>query len=152
MTRLIFGLVGFLTVALPIARADSPRARVDDTPKLFGREVERLVLVSPIVVDRSERGVPFASTMMVRVTPGIFIPVSEDERGVFYQAVNGYRTIRGNGQVGGGLYLSKQKRGVIWVYVGDARVGSKTGVEQDRLPLPASALRGLLTGKAAANR
>lgn len=37
--------------------------------------------------------------MMVRITPGTFIPVAEDAEGIYYQAVNGFRGIRGNSAI-----------------------------------------------------
>ena len=92
-----------------VARADLPRERVREVPRLFGREIERFVLLAPIHIDRSLPNVPFASTIMVRVTPGTFIPVTEDAEGIYYQAVNGFRTIRGNGRVGGGFFVSKTR-------------------------------------------
>ncbi len=85
---------------------------------------------------------------MVRMTPGTFIPVSEDAEGIYYQAVNGFLGIRGNSAIGGGLYVSKSRPGLIWVYVGDAQMNSKVGMQKDTLPLPASALRSLHVGKA----
>jgi hypothetical protein len=87
------------------------------------------------------------ATLMVRVMPGTFIPVTEDEGGIYYQAVNGYLTIRGNRRIGGGLYMSKSRPGVIWAYVGDAQMNAKVGVEKDRLPLPADSLHNLRTAK-----
>ena len=137
-----------LTLISQVARADPPRTRIRGTPHLFGREMERLVLMAPIVVNRSKPGVVFAATMMVRILPGTFIPVTEDERGIYYQAVNGYRSIRANRQVDGGLYVSKIQPGLIWAYEGNAQMNSKSGVEKDHLPLPAAALHNLHTGKA----
>ena len=136
-----------LELVSQVVRADLPRTPVREIPRVFGREMSRLVLLAPIVINRSQPGIPFAATMMVRVLPGTFIPVTEDEGGIFYQAVNGYRTIRGNRQIGGGLYVSKSRPGAIWAYVGDAQMESKFGVEKDRLPLPADALHNLRTGK-----
>jgi hypothetical protein len=148
MKHRILGLVLLLAFVSQIVRADLLRTPLKAIPRLFGRDVERLVLLTPIVVNRSKPGVAFAVTMMVRIVPGTFIPVTEDADGIFYQAVNGYTTIRGNRPTGGGLYLSKSRPGVIWAYVGDARMGSKIGVDKDTQPLPADALHNLRTGKA----
>jgi hypothetical protein len=119
---------------------------------VLGRDLDRLVLLAPIIIDRSKPGVPFLATMMVRVLPGTFIPVTEDSEGIFYQGVNGCLTIRGNKPIGGGFYVSKSRPGVIWAYIGDAQIRSKFGVEKDRLPLPADALHNLRTGKAEGRR
>jgi hypothetical protein len=131
-----------------IARADLPRTPVRSVPRLFGRDIERFVLLAPIVIDRSKPGVRFTDIIMVRMVPGTFIPVSEDAEGIFYQAVNNFVQIRGNNPIGGGVYVSKSRPGRISVYVGDARMGSKWGVQKDTLPLPTSALRNLHVGKA----
>jgi hypothetical protein len=110
--------------------------------------MERLVLMAPVIVDQSKPGVPFGATIMVRLRPDIFIPVTEDADGVFYQAESGYRTIRGNALVPGGLYVSKFRPQKVWVYVGDAQMGSKFGMQKDNLPLPARVLHHFRTGKA----
>jgi hypothetical protein len=145
----ILAVAVLLGLTSQVVRADLPRTPIRTVPHLFGRDIERLVLLAPIVIDRHKRGVglPFSAFMMVRVLPGTFIPVTEDEGGIFYQAVNGYRTIRGNRRIGGGLYVSKSQPDAIWAYVGDARTKSKFGVEKDRLPLPPDALHNLRTGK-----
>jgi hypothetical protein len=82
------------------------------------------------------------------MVPGTFIPVTEDAGGIFYQAVNDFVQIRGNDRIAGGVYVSKSQPGMIWVYTGDAGMGSKSGIQKDTLPLPASALRNLHVGKA----
>ena len=141
-----------LELVSQVVKADLPRTPIRAVPRVFGRDIPRLVLLAPIVIDRSKPGVVFIATLMVRVMPGTFIPVTEDEGGIYYQAVNGYLTIRGNQQRGGGLYMRKSRPGVIWAYVGDARMNSKVGVEKDRLPLPADALHNLRTGKPESRR
>jgi hypothetical protein len=135
---LVFGTVA--------ASADLPRTPVKGVPRILGREIERFVLLAPIVVNRSKPNVRFADTIMVRMVPGTFIPVTEDAGGIFYQAVNDFVKIRGNYPVSGGVYVSKSQAGKISVYVGDARMGGP--VEKDTLPLPASALRSLHVAKA----
>lgn len=67
---------------------------------------------------------------MVRVTPGTFIPVTEDAEGIYYEALNGFLRLRGNDSIGGGLYVSKSRPGLIWVYTGDAQMSSKVGTEK----------------------
>jgi hypothetical protein len=128
------------------AYADLPRTRVKGVPRIFGRDIERFVLLSPIVVNRSKPNVRFADVIMVRMVPGTFILVTEDAGGIFYQAVNDFMKIRGNYPVSGGVYVSKSQPGKIWVYVGHAQMGGP--VEKDTLPLPASALRSLHVAKA----
>ena len=104
-------------------------------------------MLAPIVVNRSHPGLPFEATLMVRINPGTFIPVTEDAEGVFYQSVNEFRRVRGDRPVNGGLYVSKLQQGRIWVFIGNAKMNSAEGVVKDRLPLPASALRSLKVGK-----
>ncbi|MFN2507834.1 MAG: hypothetical protein ABR589_03580 [Chthoniobacterales bacterium] len=100
-----------LGLASPVLRADLPRTAVTRVPQVLGRDIERLVLLTPIVVDRSKPGVPFANTIMVRIVPGTFIPVSDDPEGIYYQAVNGFLSIRSNNVIDGGLYVSKSRPG-----------------------------------------
>jgi hypothetical protein len=145
-TFIALGSAAFLWMT-GIVRADLPRTPVRSVPRLFGRNIERFVLLAPIVVDRSQPGVPFSATPMIRMLPGTFIPVTEDAEGIFYQAVNEFRSIRGSHPVGGGIYVSKSREGVIWMYIGDAQMNSKQSVLKDRQPLPASALRNLKVGK-----
>lgn len=144
----VLGFALLLGLTVHVVRADLPRTPVKGTPRVFGRDIERFVLLAPIVIDRSKPGVRFTDIIMVRMVPGTFIPVSEDAEGIFYQAVNNFVQIRGNNPIGGGVYVSTSRPGRISVYVGDARMGSKWGVQKDTLPLPASALRNLHVGKA----
>ena len=144
--RCLVGLV-LLGLTSHIVRADLPRTPVTGVPRIFGREIERFVLLKPLSVDRSKPGVPFRSTIMVIMSPGTFIPVTEDAGGIFYQAVNGFLEIRGNKRTSGGVYVSKSRQGIIWVYVGHAGMGDKFGIDKDTLPLPASMVRHLNIGK-----
>jgi hypothetical protein len=145
----ILAFAVLLGLSSQVVRADLPRTPVRTVPQLFGRDIERFVLLAPIVINRSKSGsgLPFAAFMMVEVPRGTFIPVSQDAEGIFYQAVNGFLRIRGNDTIGGGFYVSKLRPGEIWVYVGDAQMRSKRGVDKDRLPLPVSALHSLRVGK-----
>lgn len=145
--RSMLGFAVLLGLTSQVVRADLPRTPLRVVPRVFGRDIERFVLLVPIVVNRSEGGLPFSATIMVRMVPGTFIPVTEDAEGIFYQAVNGFLRIRGNNRIDGGVYVSKSRQGVIWVYVGDAQMKSKFGVNKDRLPLPASALHNLHVAK-----
>lgn len=72
------------------------------------------------------------------IEPGIFVPVSQDDKGIYYQAVNGYRTIRGNARIAGGLYVSKARSGAIWAYGGVAKNGSNAGVEKRQAAVASS--------------
>jgi hypothetical protein len=135
-----------LVFTAEVVRADLPRTPVKGIPRVLGRDIERFVLLAPIVVNRSKPNIRFADVIMVRMVPGTFIPVTEDAGGIFYQAANDFMKIRGNYPVRGGVYVSKSQPGKIWVYVGDGRMGG--GVEKDTLPLPASALRSLKVAKA----
>jgi hypothetical protein len=139
-----------LLFATAAADADLPRTPVKGIPRVLGRDIERFVLLSPIVVNRSKPNVRFVDTIMVRMVPGTFIPVTEDAGGIFYQAANDFMQIRGNRPIAGGVYVSKSRPGVIWVYVGDAEMGG--GVEKDTQPLPASALSNLKVAKAERNK
>ncbi len=142
------GLVVLLGLTSQVVRADLPRTPVVGVPRVVGRGIERFVLLAPIVVDRSKPGFRFADIIMVRMVPGTFMPVTEDAEGIFYQAVNDFVQIRGNDRIAGGVYVSKARSGMIWAYTGNARMDSKSGIQKDTLPLPASALRSLHVGKA----
>lgn len=144
----MLGLAVLVALTSRDVRADLPRTPIKGVPRVLGRDIECFVLLAPIVVDRSKPGVRFADIIMVRIVPGTFVPVTEDAGGIFYQAVNGFLEIRGSNKTDGGVYVSKSQPGMIWVYVGNARMSSKAGVEKDTLPLPASALRSLHVGKA----
>jgi hypothetical protein len=145
--RSMLGLAVVLGLTSHVLLADLPRTPVTAVPRVFGRDIERFVLLKPLGIDRSKPGVPFRSTIMVIMSPGTFIPVTEDADGIFYQAVNGFLQIRGNNRIDGGVYVSKSRPGIIWAYVGDAGMNSKFGIDKDTLPLPASMLRHLNIGK-----
>lgn len=102
-----------------VAQADEPRTRVKGTPRILGREIEQLVLVSTIHVGREDRPVPGMLTMPdYYILPNRFVAVSETSEGVYYQAVGPFRP----GQSGeGGLWVSKTTAGLVTSYVGDAR-------------------------------
>jgi hypothetical protein len=134
------------TLLAPDANADSPRDPVTELPRVFGREAPILILGGPITVNRSQPGIPFFATVMVELPPGFFVPVSQDAEGVFYQSVKGVRPLRRYQPAGGGLYVGKAD-GKIWVFVGNAKLNSKTNIFKDSQPLPPSALRALYIGK-----
>ena len=77
----------------------------------------------------------------------MFVPVSEDAEGVFYQSVKGVRPLRRYQPMAGGFYVGKGASGNIWAYMGNAKLNSKTNVYKDARPLPASALQSLYIGK-----
>ena len=142
------GLLVFLVFVLGSspANADLPRTRVTQLPRVFGREAPILVLGGPIIIDRSRPGVPFMATIMVEIPPGLFVPVSEDAEGVFYQSVKGVRPLRRYQPTGGGLYVGKAD-GKIWVFVGNAKLNAKSTIYKDTQPLPPSSLKTLYIGK-----
>ncbi|HEY2799935.1 MAG TPA: hypothetical protein VGI85_05030 [Chthoniobacterales bacterium] len=134
------------------ARARQTRTPFHGTASLGGRQIERFVLLRTIHVNhplltRSEQGEFW-------ILPGQFIPVSEDARGIYFQATNGFRVFAGNREpllVPGGLYVSKRKPDEIFRYFGSAEK-SANGVDIDSIPLRADYVRLLKVAHAATNK
>jgi hypothetical protein len=105
----------FLLSIANMVHADEPRTLVKGTPRILGREIEQIVLVSTIHVGGQ---VPGMITMpSYYILPNRFAAVSEDSERVYYQAVTRFRpeTIEE-----GGLWISKTTPGIVYSYLGNA--------------------------------
>lgn len=114
------GLVVVLLLLLAsMVSAEERRTLVKGTPRILGREVEQLVLVSMIHVGKESRPVPgMATEPDYYVLPNRFVAASEDSEWVYYQAVARFRP----GTIGeGGLMVSKIASGAVYSFMGDAR-------------------------------
>ena len=113
-------LVVFLLVLLAsMVRAEERRALEKVTPRIIGREIEQLVLVSTIHVGKEDRPVPGMLTEPdYYVLPNRFVAASEDSQCVYYQAVARFRAETNQE---GGLLVSKTTPGIVYSFVGDAR-------------------------------
>lgn len=103
---------------------------VRGTPVICGREIPQFVLLHYTLFDY-KNGRRFSGR-------NLFIPVSQDQNGVFYHAQNGlleYSWEYGNLNIPGGLYVNKTKPNLIYFYTGDAR---KPGwvLDPELSPLP----------------
>ena len=125
--------------------AEEPRTLVKGTPRILGREIEQLVLVSTIHVGRQ---IPGMITMPnYYVLPNRFVAASEDSEHVYYQAVARFRpeTI-----AEGGLWISKTTPGMVYSYIGDAR-NLRVPLHM-MLPLDPEDVRKLKLGRAERNQ
>jgi hypothetical protein len=113
-------LVVFLLVLLArMVRAEERRTLVKGTPRILGREIEQLVLVSTIHVGKEDRPVPGMLTEPdYYVLPNRFVAASEDSQCVYYQAVARFRAETNQE---GGLLVSKTTPGIVYSFIGDAR-------------------------------
>ena len=125
----------WLTVAL--CAAAPSRTAVKEAPVIFGREIPRFVLLQPIRINRSAPGLTNADLMdrlIGQMLPGQFVPVSEDAKGVYYQAARGFQREGHTSSVPAGLYVSKTRADTIQAYTGDARdLGAPLTIDVQRL-------------------
>ena len=99
--------------------AEERRTLVKGTPRILGREIEQLVLVSMIHVGKEDRPIPGMLTEPdYYILPNRFVAASEDSEWVYYRAVARFRpsTIEE-----GGLMVSKTMPGIVYSFMGDAR-------------------------------
>lgn len=114
-----------LVVAAAEIAAGPARMPLKGTPLIAGKEVPRFVLVAPIDIRHSAPGLTkldLLDRVQGRVRPGQFIPVSEDAKGIYYQAANGIQPLGSTSARPGGLYVSKTRAERVFAYMGDARV------------------------------
>ncbi|MDQ6911412.1 MAG: hypothetical protein M3128_00870 [Verrucomicrobiota bacterium] len=96
--------------------AEEPRTLLKAPPRINGREVKELILTAPVSFGGSlGRGMPIIRNYTVK--PGRFVPVSENEWYVHYQAAGALS--EGNGEPGG-LAMDKKYPDRILTYWGDA--------------------------------
>ena len=124
MPSLRFVIAALLLAGLVGAAAGSSRTPVKGTPLIVGQEVPRFILAGRIDIDREAPGLSNRDVMdrvQCRVLPGQFVPVSEDAKGVYYQAANGVQRRGATSAEPGGLYVSKTRAHWVCAYIGDAR-------------------------------
>jgi hypothetical protein len=116
-------VIGLVCFASSPSHADLPRSLVQGIQKVGGgQEIERFVLLQTVHI--AHPNMRRADAMEYWMLPSVFVPVSEDSEGVYYQATSGFRIYRGTmGQrvVPGGLYVSKTRSDRILPYVGNAK-------------------------------
>ena len=126
MRSLLMSLASCVLATLA-AEAGTGRTPVKGTPVIVGQEVPRFILAGHIDINREAPGLTNRDVMdrvQCRVLPGQFVPVSEDAKGVYYQAANGVQRLGSRSAEPGGLYVSKTRAQRICAYIGDARDGS----------------------------
>lgn len=105
-----------LLTGIAFADAEDPPTLLKAAPRMGGREVKELILTAPVRFGGSlGPGMPTMRTYTVK--PGRFLPVSEDQWGVYYQAEGALS--EGNGQAGG-LCVNKTYPDRVSTYWGDA--------------------------------
>jgi hypothetical protein len=126
----------FLTImATRACLADLPRTPIRGTPRLFGRDLKAFILINSLTINRSKNGADFGDFLGVTLSPGRLVAVSEDAEGIFYQATHGAHNIAPYYLTHGGIYVSKLSPNRIWVFKGDARIGAKSPIDKDYMPL-----------------
>lgn len=117
-------LVGIISLMAAHAAVAGPgRTAISGVPNIQGREIEQFLLVDYVRVSTSTNaGGVSASTSACVMVPGQFVAASEDARGVYYQAVNGFRRSHDPSHViAGGVYVGRTGKNSMLAYLGDAR-------------------------------
>ena len=148
---LVLAIITSMFLASAAALAGPQRTPVKGTPRIAGKEVPRFVLVGNIDVNRNAPGLTkldMLDRVQCRILPGQFVPVSEDAKGVYYQAANGVQGLGSTSSIPGGLYASKTRAERVCAYIGDAR---QEGAELlvDTQAIATSDLRKLQVGRPA---
>ena len=122
IVRFAIPLFALASVALADSRWSTPvpgKARIllKESPKISGRPVRELVLTGTVPVGKElPRGLP--TMLTYKMTPNRFRPVSEDAKGVFYQALGPLQKHMVHYR--GGVYMSKEFPDKLIAYRGDA--------------------------------
>jgi hypothetical protein len=145
-------LISFFTGSTA-AFAELPRHAIDGAPDVGGgQKIERFLLLE--VVHINHAGMRRRDALEYWMLPGIFVPVAEDARGVYYQSTTGFRVYVGwRPQVlnAGGLYVSKSQAKKIWPYLGNAKLNNEA-LEVDQFQLLTDKLQKLKVGRAEPKR
>ena len=150
-SRALLVLATLLFNAAISLEAVAQRTPVKGTPRIADKEVPRFVLTDRIDVIRNAPGLTNRDMMdrvQCRILPGQLVPVSEDAKGVYYQAASGVQPLGATSSQPGGLYASKTRAERVCAYIGDAR---QSGAELlvDTQPIAMNDLRKLQVGRAA---
>ena len=127
-----------LLVAAVTAEAAPSRTPVKGAPVILGREIPRFVLLQPIRINPAAPGLTkldLLDRLIGQMLAGQFVPVSEDAKGVYYQAARGFQTAGHTSSMPAGLYVSKNRGDTIIAYTGDARdQAAELLMDSQRLP------------------
>lgn len=146
-------LSGFAGVSLALVAAaaghDLPRTPIHGAPRIFGREIPRLILIEPIYPSHTASERYQFKTLLSEIPASQFVPVGEDRDGVFFQGSHG------PGQPAsitaktvfwpGGLYVSKKAPDTIFWYLGVAT--GQLWVDMSPRPLPPEEKKNFLIGR-----
>ncbi len=133
--------VALLVLVAQASFAGSGRTALQSTPLIEGRAIDRILLLAPLVVNDSRFATYVRDSIEVRIPAGTFTPVSEDRKGVFFQAANSFARLKFPGPVSGGFYVSKARQNRMTAYVGDARADSREEVDKAKVSLTADQFR-----------
>lgn len=129
-TRLTLALLLLALTFAPALTSSAAPARqpVHGTPVICGRKIEQFVLLEEVDFTPDDH---FSLDLIHGFPKNLFTPVSEDGRGVYYQALNGVTVGRPTPPFehhieSGGVYFSKTIPGSAYGYLGDARNQSAT--------------------------
>lgn len=151
MKKAVFILSLGAVVCINAARAELPRHPLTGPPRIARGVVERFVLMRKQLSIFSEGG---GLDGVLVLQGGVFMPVSEDRDGIYYQNPNGVWVRDPNSTsffpmggilYPGGLWFSKTDPAKVYPYTGDARK-PKEYLHVDNLPIPSRALAELKVG------
>ena len=154
MRTLSIAIAATLVFFVSPAEADLPRHPLSGPPRIARGVVERFVLLRKQLSIYSEGG---GLEGVLVLQGGVFMPVSEDRDGIYYQNPNGVWVRDPNSTsffpmggilYPGGLWFSKTDPNKVYPYTGDARK-PKQYLHIDSLPIPPRALAALQVGQVA---
>lgn len=141
-------IASVLLVTSLVAAAGPNRTLVTGAPKIGDREIPRLILMQSVRINRFAPGLTnadMAERLMGQMLAGQLVPVSEDAKGVYYQSTRGFQREGATSSVPAGLYVSKTRANVIYVYTGEARDLAE-GLTMDVQPLSTADMAKLKIG------
>ncbi len=137
------------SLVLASSLAGQERSPVQGTQRIAGREVARLVVAQAIPFQSAAYDSTARWSATVAVIPAAqYVPVSEDQYGVYFQSTAGMGAVREaeGSYSSGGLYVGKQKLGDVHAYFGDARGQGR--ILKSQFALPPEAQKKLLVAQA----